>query len=176
MPDLQKLIDDPETAPSALFSTLKLGWAKLPLLERGLAHTNGSVREMTVFVMTQLISRRDATNYFSQLIPIFQPRLKDPAPTIRQFAASGLARAADQETGIAALICNLQDPVRTVRFAAASEFQVFGSEADVAIPRLLELREDPGIRKEVEMALAFIRAASDNKKESSPLEGTAPNF
>ena len=76
---------------------------------------------------------------------------------IRRFAASGLVKTADRETGIAALLSNIQDPDRRVRFFAAWQFQAFGVTADSAIPKLKELREDPVVGRDAARALSFIR-------------------
>jgi HEAT repeat protein len=135
------------------FAALRLiGPAALPALTNATSSTNQTIREAAVFALAEM-----GTNAES-VLPLLVSLLDDSNSQIRRAAVYAVASVGTNQSDVAvpALVKALDDPDRKVCRPAIFGLRLFGNNADIAVPKLIELLGKRGEFHSAALALAGV--------------------
>lgn len=129
----------------------ELGKDAVPMLIAALNYEEEEIRWVSTMAL-KFIETEDK----KEAIPSLLNALKDEAPAVRSGAVQILAEFGSNPTCVSSVIDTLEDKDDDVRFWAAFSITELGVKAKAAVPKLIDLLENPYVRESALWALGSI--------------------
>lgn len=144
IPELTKLLSDPEILPQAVKALSGVGPEAIPVLAPLATNSDAEIRVLVNKAFCFKFARGpEAKAHAAQVVPILMRNLRDEDYMIRADAAGGFDEVGDPAVVIPVLMPNLRDTNALVRAMTVQALGSFGSQSKATVPALVELTRDP---------------------------------
>lgn len=157
LPQLEKALNDPDTARPAARALMAIGPEGFASITNAARHPDREVR-MAVVLSSDVLVRSGNAERQAMFVPVLIDLLKDPERDVRAMAASALGQlGATPSLAVPALISALSDQQLFPRYSAAAALGSFGLAATNAVPALAACATRTGSATERQLVIEAIR-------------------